>query len=98
MAHLVKELKRESPKQIKLIEIPRSINKWPLKLQRLHFYVLALWLKIFLARSGKILFMEYLGILSGNQTGLAIKLRKSGIKNKFIGLVHLPGNHLIELY
>ena len=98
MSYLVKELKKKSLNNIKLIEIPKSINRWPLIFQRLHFYVLAFSLKIFLARSGKILFVEYLGILSGNQTGLAIKLRKWGIKNKFIGLVHLPGNHLIELY
>jgi glycosyltransferase involved in cell wall biosynthesis len=42
--------------------------------------------------------MEYLGGLSGNQTGLAIKLRKWGIKNRFIGLVHLSGNYLLEIY
>jgi glycosyltransferase involved in cell wall biosynthesis len=98
MAYLVKEIKKYCPEQIKLIEIPQSINKWPLKLQRLHLFLLALWLKLFLYKSGKVFFMEYLGGLSGNQTGLAIMLRKWGIMNKFIGLVHLSGNYLLEIY
>jgi glycosyltransferase involved in cell wall biosynthesis len=98
MAYLVKKLNRAFPKHIKLIEIPRRINKWPLKLQRIHFYFLAIYLKVFLTKSDKVLFMEYLGNVSGNQTGLAIKLREWGVKNKLFGLVHLSGSNLIELY
>jgi glycosyltransferase involved in cell wall biosynthesis len=98
MAYLMRELKRNSQEEVKLIEIPKNINKWPSKLQRLHFYILAIWLKIFLGNSGKIIFTEFLGGLSGNQTGLAIKLRQWRVENRFIGLVHLSGNYLLELY
>lgn len=98
MAHLVKELKKAFPSQIKLIETPKSINKWHVKMQVLHFYILSLWLKMLLSKSDKVLFMEYLGNSSGNQSDLAIKLRKLGVKNQFIGLVHLSGKNLLELY
>jgi glycosyltransferase involved in cell wall biosynthesis len=98
MAYLVKELKNAYPRHIKLIEIPQNINKWTPKLQRLHFYFLAFYLRYFLAKSEKVLFMEYLGNNSGNQTGLAIKLREWGVKNCFFGLVHLPGKNLVDLY
>jgi glycosyltransferase involved in cell wall biosynthesis len=98
MAYLVKELKKTYPGYTKLIEIPQTINKWTSKLQRLHFYFLTFYLKVILSKSDKVLFMEYLGNISGNQTGLAIKLRDLKVKNTFIGLVHLSGNNLLELY
>lgn len=98
MAYLAKELKNSSPKKVKLVEIPQNINSWPIKLQRLHFYLLSVWLRITLTRMDKLLFMEFLGNRSGNQTGIAIKLRKWGVKNWFVGLVHLSGSNLLELY
>jgi glycosyltransferase involved in cell wall biosynthesis len=98
MAYLVKELKRVYPKHIKLIKIPDKLNKWPLKLQRFHFYFIAIFLRVFLVKPDKVLFMEYLGNISGNQTGLAIKLREWGVRNKLFGLVHLSGKNLKELY
>jgi glycosyltransferase involved in cell wall biosynthesis len=98
MAYLLSEFKKASPKAIRLIQIPQSINKWPPRLQRLHLYLLVFWLKLILLKNDKIIFMEYLGGLSGNQTSLAIKLRQLSTKNKFIGLVHLSGSHLLEIY
>jgi glycosyltransferase involved in cell wall biosynthesis len=98
MAYFVRELKRALPMQTRLVEIPQTINKWNFKLQRLHFYILSFWLKRFLSKTDNVLFMEYLGNCSGNQTGLALKLRKLGVKNQFIGLVHLSGQNLLELY
>jgi glycosyltransferase involved in cell wall biosynthesis len=98
MAYLVKKIQENSPDRIKKIEIPHSINKWHVKLQRLHFYALVLWLKLRLKTNDTVLFMEYLGNSSGNQTGMAIKLRDLGVKSRVAGLVHLSGNNLLELY
>ena len=95
MVYLMKELKKISQNQIKLIEIPQSINKWHIKLKQLHFYLLSLCLKLILLKSDNVLFMEYLGNNAGNQTEIAIKLRKWGIKNRFIGLVNLSKNNLL---
>jgi glycosyltransferase involved in cell wall biosynthesis len=98
MSYFVKEFKRAFPDPLKLIEMPQNIKSWNIKWQRLHFYFLLIWLKITLKKSDSILFMEYFSTMSGNQTGLAIRLRHWGIKNRFLGLVHLSGNNLLELY
>ena len=98
MSYFFKAFKEKEPNIIRLIEIPQSINSWPIIVQRLYFYGLAFWIKQNLKVGDKVLFAEFLGNISGNQTGLAIKLRKWGVQNKFLGLVHLSGKNLLELY
>jgi glycosyltransferase involved in cell wall biosynthesis len=98
MAYLVRRIKHCYPKTVKLIKIPSSINLWPFYIQQAYFYTLAAYLNVILKSNDKLLFTEYLGNVSGNQTGLAIKLRNWGLKNKIIGLVHLSGENLLELY
>jgi glycosyltransferase involved in cell wall biosynthesis len=98
MAHLVKELKAQQPDRVRLLEIPPGINGWSYYAQRFYFYYRCLWLRFFLKKADSVLFMEYLGNVSGNQTGIALQLRRWGIKNRFFGLVHLSGNNLLELY
>jgi glycosyltransferase involved in cell wall biosynthesis len=98
MVYLVKKLKKKYPIQIHLLEIPSGINKWQKKVQRFYFYFIVYRLKYKLKKNDKVLFMEYLGNRSGNQTGIAIKLRQLGVKNEFTGLVHLPEKSLIEIY
>ena len=98
MAHFVKKLKSSHPREIKLIKIPSNINAWHSKLQKLYFYFIVFSLKISLNKEDKILFMEFLGNRSGNQTGIALKLRALGVINEFFGLVHLSPDNLLELY
>jgi len=98
MSYFFKAFKEKEPNIIRLIEIPQSINSWPIIVQRLYFYGLAFWIKQNLKVGDKVIFAEFLGNISGNQTGLAIKLRKWGVQNKFFGLVHLSGKNLLELY
>ena len=98
MAHFVKELKSLHPREIKLVKTPTNINAWPSKIQRLYFYSIVISLKISIKKEDKILFMEFLGNRSGNQTNLALKLRSLGMRNEFFGLVHLSPSNLLELY
>jgi glycosyltransferase involved in cell wall biosynthesis len=98
MAYLVKEIKNRYPYIVKLIKIPKGINNYPHYFQRLHFYILIYYLKFILKSRDKILFMEYLGVGSGNQTGIAMKLRGKMVTSSFYGMVHLSGNNLMKLY
>ncbi|MFW5886822.1 MAG: glycosyltransferase [Bacteroidota bacterium] len=98
MAYFVKQVKKKWPQEVRLIEIPQSINWWHRRKVKLWFYYMMLRLRIFTSAKDTILFMEYLGNRSGNQTGMALKLKKWGVKSKIVGLVHLPGNSLLELY
>jgi len=98
MVHLIKEFKKKYEKQVRLVEVPNKINHWGHKIKKVYLYFLLLKFKICLKQGDNILFLEYLGNNSGNQTEIAIQLRNWNIKNKLIGLVNLSKTNLLELY
>jgi len=98
MAYLVARISQDYKSRVRLIKIPGSIAKWPYLLQRIHFHSLVYFLKWVLKDYDKVLFIEYMGVASGNQNGIANNLRRKGVRAKFFGMVHLSGDHLLELY
>jgi glycosyltransferase involved in cell wall biosynthesis len=98
MAYLLQELKKSYPKDVKLIKIYSTVDKWPYFIQRLHFHLMVVILKILLKPDNKLLLMEYLGVGAGDHTGIAIKLRSKGVTSELFGMVHLPESFLLNLY
>lgn len=98
MAYLFRKLKEFNKENIHLIRIPSSINDRNRYLQKTYSYLLVFFLKLMTSNKDKVLFVEYLGNRSGNQTGIAQKLRKYKVKTKLFGIVHLSESHLLELY
>ncbi|NLM67283.1 MAG: glycosyltransferase [Enterococcus sp.] len=95
---MVKQIKVAYSKKINLIKVPVYWNSWNSKTRKVWHMLVIIYLKFIIKNKDRILFMELLGNRSGDQTGLALKLRKYGIINKFIGLVHLSPINLTELY
>ncbi|MDD3079170.1 MAG: glycosyltransferase [Paludibacter sp.] len=98
MAYLFRTLKMHNKKEMQLIRIPGRINEWGRYMQKVYRYFLVFALRLLTTSSDKILFVEYLGNRSGNQTEIAKKLIEYGVKAKLYGIVHLSASHLRELY
>ncbi len=98
MAYLVKQIKNAYPENIRLIKVPGNWNSWNSRIKKAWHMLSIIYFKFFMRKNDRILFMEFLGNRSGDQVGLASKLRKSGLKSKFSGLVHLSPSNLEELY
>ena len=99
MAYLFRYIKEQNPKTVKLIRVPHYIAKKANKyIQRIYVFLISLYIFVFSTPRTKVLFTEYLGNVSGNQTKMAfwfnILLWRGGI----YGMVHLSESHLKELY
>ena len=70
MAYLFRKLKEFNKENIHLIRIPSSINDRNRYLQKTYSYLLVFFLKLMTSNKDKVLFVEYLGNRSGNQTGI----------------------------
>lgn len=95
MAYLFRSLHSNHKKDIKLIQIPSSLPRKNKYLQKLYMYALVVYLFVVAKR---VFLTEYLGNASGNQTGIADRLRKWNWSGELLGLVHLSEKHLCELY
>lgn len=97
MGYLARHLKAKNS-NIRLIKhLPQEIKGgrfWgPIYSVLIYCYLL-----FCLRRGDKVFFMEYLTNHVAFQHKIAKWLRKSGKKNKFVGLIHLAGSHLMEIY
>ena len=98
MAYLVQQIKLEYPGNICLIKVPDYWNTWSSSIKKAWHSLIILYFKVSLRENDTILFMEFLGNCSGDQAGLAIRMRSKGLRNKMAGLVHLSPSNLKELY
>lgn len=97
MSYLAHKLKAQFP-DVKLIKhAPQEIKgaKYWLKIQQALIFC---YLFVVLKPGDKVFFMEYLTYGVAFQDRLARWLKKAGKQSKLIGLVHLAGSHLLELY
>lgn len=98
MAYLAKQIRKTYPEEVRLIKVPSKWNSWIPRVRKFWHLLLIVYFRLVLRKNDSILFVEFLGNRSGDQAGLALKLRKHGIQNKFIGLVHLSPANLKELF
>lgn len=96
MAYLAECLDRDiqNVKAIKMISGKSRLIK---VLNILYSIIIAIRLRLTLKPGDKVFLMEYLA-RSCFQDILAKSLRQFGVKNEITGLVHLAGNHLLEIY
>lgn len=99
MAYFARCLKRDLGFPVKLIRTPYKYINYPNRFQLLCRYIIIRYVMHNLHSDDIFFFMEYLGgRRSGDQRGIALDLRRRGIKNRFIGLVHLPIQAFFKLY
>ncbi len=96
MAHLANKLALDY-KNVKLIKMISGKSRLKKALNILYIFLIALYLKIVTRKGDKIFLMEYLA-RSCFQDKLAMLLRSHAIQCELIGLVHLAGSHLLEIY
>lgn len=96
MAYLAQSLERDIPnvRAIKMISGKSRIIKL---LNVFYSIIIAIKLRIILKPGDKVFLMEYMA-RSCFQDVIAKSLKLSGVKNEITGLVHLAGNHLLEIY
>lgn len=96
MAYLAKKL-ADDYECVRLIKMISGKSRFKKALNLLYIWIIATYLKITTKRNDKIFLMEYLA-RSCFQDKLAKLLRSISVKGDIIGLVHLAGSHLIEIY
>lgn len=96
MAYLANKLASDF-QSVKLIKMISGKSRLKKSLNLVYILFLAIYLKIVTKKEDKIFLMEYLA-RSCFQDKLAKLLRFLSIKCDIIGLVHLAGSHLLELY
>jgi len=97
MGYLAQKLKAQFP-NVKLIKhAPQEVKgaKYWLKIESILIFC---YLYIFLKPGDKVFFMEYLTYGVAFQDRIARWLKKTGKSCRLIGLIHLSGSHLIDLY
>lgn len=97
MAYLAKFLDKNI-EEVKLVKNVHQEFKHGGYLSRIYAVYVAYYLIKKLKKGDKVFFMEYLSRGTAHQDITAGILRKHGIKNELYALVHLAGNHLLELY
>jgi glycosyltransferase involved in cell wall biosynthesis len=99
MAYFACVLKNRIKTPVNLIKVPNSIGKWNWRFQRLWQLAVIYWFKIILKNNDVLFLMEYLGGRQcGDHRAIAIELRKRGIHNRMVGIVHLAPQSLDKLY
>lgn len=99
MAYFARCFKRDLGFPVKLIRIPTAFKTLRNRFQLLFRYMVIRYSTFNLRRSDIFFFMEYLGGRQcGDHRAIALDLRARGIKNRLIGLVHLPMSSLLKLY
>lgn len=100
MVYFARCLKKYLGCKTKLIRTPRRYRRYRYGLQRLWKYLTIKYTSIGLRPDDIFFFMEYLSPprASGDHCGIVLNIRKQGVKNKIVGLVHLPPKVLLEMY
>jgi len=98
MAYFAECLKKYSRSEVKLIRTLRKYSSWREIVKRLWRESVIKYIRFVLQPDDIFLFMEYINPsqVPGDHCAIASDLRKKGVNNKFIGLVHLPGRVLME--
>lgn len=97
MTYLAKYLASKNS-QIKLVKHIRQERRAGYYVGVIYSWWLILVLFFKLKKEDDIFFMEYLNDVYAHQHVIARALRVLGKKNKFVGLLHLAGNHLLEVF
>jgi len=82
---------------VKLIKMISGKSKWKKVLNLLYIWVISMRIKLTSEEGDCVFLMEFLA-RSCFQDKLATLLHRFGFKGKIIGLVHLAGSHLMEIY
>jgi glycosyltransferase involved in cell wall biosynthesis len=98
MAYLAHQLKKKIDLRVVLLKTPENINRWPVFMQKLWRTYVTIILVSTSKKNDVVFFMEYLTNASGWQTEIAFRIREKKLPLKLIGLVHLPGASLSEIY
>lgn len=96
MAYLAERLERDIENVI-AIKMISGRSRFIKLLNAFYSIVIAIKLRLVLKPGDKVFLMEYLA-RSCFQDILAKTLRFLGVKNEITGLIHLAGNHLLEIY
>lgn len=97
MSYLAHKLKAQFP-EVRLIKhIPQEIKGGRFWVH-IHSILIFCYLFMALKPGDKVFFMEYLTYGVAFQDRIAKWLKSAGKSNKLIGLVHLAGSHLLDLY
>ena len=99
MAYFARRLKENYPHQVRLIAVPVQISQARYRVQKLWRMWLVSRLSLGLDPQERFFFTEYLsGRISGDHRAIALEMRRRGMQNRLIGLVHLPKQSLLSLY
>lgn len=96
MAYLANKLALDY-ENVKLIKMISGKSRYKKALNLFYIWIIAIYLKIITKKDDKVFLMEYLA-RSCFQDKLARILRFFSVKGKLVGLVHLAGSHLMEIY
>ena len=96
MAHLANKLANDYD-SVRLIKMISGKSRFKKALNIWYVFIIAIYLKLVTKNGDKVFLMEYLA-RSCFQDILARLLRLLSIHGKIIGLVHLAGSHLLEIY
>lgn len=97
MSYLARKLKAQFPDVQLIKHIPQEIKGGRFWVH-IHSVLIFCYLFIALKPGDKVFFMEYLTYGVAFQDRIAKWLKRAGKSNKLIGLVHLAGSHLLDLY
>lgn len=97
MSYLAQKLKVQFPEVQLIKHFPQEVKGGRFWVH-IHTVLLFCYLFIFLKPGDKVFFMEYLTYGVAFQDRIAKWLKRAGKSNKLIGLVHLAGSHLLDLY
>lgn len=100
MAYFYRYMKRHLGKSIKLIPTPGFYKKSGPYLRLILRHIIRKFAMIELRPKDIIFFTEYLstGAVSGDHYDIALKMRKKGVMNKMVGVVHYPPEVLVDMY
>jgi len=100
MAYFARCLKRDLGYKVKLIRTLRRYEHSRHRLKQLWKNLVVKYIKIGLRPTDIFFFMEYLSPprASGDHCGIALDMREKGLKNKVVGLAHLPPKILVEMH
>ena len=97
MAHLVKMIKRDLP-EVRLIKSMPHYFKLGKYIARIYAVLLAFYFLLVLKKNDKVFFFEYLTKGTAFQALTSMLMRALGITSPIYALIHLSGQHLLELY
>ncbi|MDD3079178.1 MAG: glycosyltransferase [Paludibacter sp.] len=104
MAYLAQKIKDKYPENIRLFKhIHRfDFNYWLRKLyivySPIYSFLLSIYIYLTIKENDIVLFLEYENHLPGNEQYIARILRRMGLENKFIALIHHPEKVLKKMF